>query len=87
MTIIDKWVKLSIDAWLPHAVQTPENGIEGEANMTKETSSPRLGKLDLTRRTVVAGGAAVVLAPTYWQQASAQDKRIYIRDPGGPYAP
>jgi putative spermidine/putrescine transport system substrate-binding protein len=87
LTIIDKWVKLSIDALLPHTVQTPENRIVGEANMTKETSSPRLGKLDLTRRTVVAGGAAVVLAPTYWQQASAQDKRIYIRDPGGPYAP
>src|SRR5262245_20668891 len=55
--------------------------------MTIETSGPRLGKLNLTRRTVVTGGAAVVLAPTYRRQASAQDKRIFIRDPGGPYAP
>src|SRR5262249_61861905 len=55
--------------------------------MTKQTSRPRLGKLDLTRRSLVAGGATVVLAPTYWKQASAQEKRIFIRDPGGPYAP
>ncbi|MSO92827.1 MAG: ABC transporter substrate-binding protein [Rhodospirillales bacterium] len=45
-------------------------------------------KLDLTRRRVLKiGAAAAVLAPTYWKQASAQEKRILIRDPGGPYAP
>src|SRR5262245_56804135 len=55
--------------------------------MTKQTSGPRLGKLDLTRRSLLAGGATVVLAPTYWKQASAQEKRIFIRDPGGPMPP
>ena len=30
---------------------------------------------------------AVALAPVYWKQACAQEKRIFIRDPGGPYAP
>jgi putative spermidine/putrescine transport system substrate-binding protein len=34
-----------------------------------------------------AGGAAVVLgAPWIWRKASAQAKRIVIRDPGGPFA-
>ena len=55
--------------------------------MTKQTSIYRMGKLDLTRRTVLATGAAVILAPVYWKQASAQEKKIFIRDPGGPYAP
>ena len=50
--------------------------------MTKQKSGRRSGQLDLTRRRVVAGGAAVVLAPAYWKQASAQEKRIFIRDPG-----
>lgn len=55
--------------------------------MAREKRPKRFGKLDLTRRHVLAGGAAVVLVPTYWKQASAQEKRIFIRDPGGPYAP
>src|SRR5439155_4599949 len=54
-------------------------GMEGETTMTKQPRGPRLGKLDLTRRTILAGGAAVVLVPTYWKQASAQEKRILIR--------
>jgi putative spermidine/putrescine transport system substrate-binding protein len=55
--------------------------------MTKQTSIHRMGKLDLNRRTVLTTGAAFVLAPVYWKQASAQEKKIFIRDPGGPYAP
>src|SRR5947207_1611210 len=54
-------------------------GMEGETTMTKQPRGPRLGKLDLTRRTILAGAAAVVLVPTYWRQASAQEKRILIR--------
>jgi putative spermidine/putrescine transport system substrate-binding protein len=53
--------------------------------MSEKKQPTRLGKLDLTRRHVLAGGAAVVMVPTFWKQASAQDKRIVIRDPGGPY--
>ncbi len=53
----------------------------------KKPSSPILGKLDLSRRHILAGGAAVVMVPTFWKQASAQDRRIVIRDPGGPYMP
>jgi putative spermidine/putrescine transport system substrate-binding protein len=55
--------------------------------MNRGTRNKRFGKLDLTRRHVLAGGAAVILAPTFWKQASAQEKKIFIRDPGGPYAP
>jgi putative spermidine/putrescine transport system substrate-binding protein len=55
--------------------------------MTKRTRGLRLGRLNLTRRAALAGGTAVWLAPAYWKQASAQAKRIFIRDPGGPYAP
>jgi len=55
--------------------------------MTQGKRPKKLGKFSFTRRTVLAGGAAVVLAPTYWKQASAEEKRIFIRDPGGPYAP
>jgi putative spermidine/putrescine transport system substrate-binding protein len=57
-----------------------------EDKMKKQGSSSRLGKLDLNRRVVLTGGAATILVPTYWKQASAQEKRIFIRDPGGPYA-
>ena len=39
--------------------------------MSKENRNKRFGKLDLTRRHVLAGGTAVVLAPTFWKQASA----------------
>jgi putative spermidine/putrescine transport system substrate-binding protein len=43
----------------------------------------------LDRRTVLkATGAAAAFtigAPMIWQKASAQDRRIVIRDPGGPY--
>jgi putative spermidine/putrescine transport system substrate-binding protein len=56
--------------------------------MTKRTPDSRLGRLHVTRRAALSGGAAVVIsAPVYWKQAYAQDKRIFIRDPGGPYAP
>jgi len=55
--------------------------------MGKKKAPIRIGKLDLTRRHVLAGGAAAVMVPTFWKQASAQEKRIFIRDPGGPYTP
>ncbi len=53
--------------------------------MSKKKYPSRIGKLDLNRRHVLAGGLATVLVPTYWKRASAQEKRIFIRDPGGPY--
>jgi putative spermidine/putrescine transport system substrate-binding protein len=49
----------------------------------------RIGKLEIGRRRVLhlAGGATIALtAPAYWRKLSAQEKRIVIRDPGGPYA-
>lgn len=49
----------------------------------------RIGKLEIGRRRILhlAGGATVALtAPAYWRKLSAQEKRIVIRDPGGPYA-
>lgn len=48
-----------------------------------------IGKLKIGRRSILqaAGGATVALtAPSYWRKLSAQEKRIVIRDPGGPYA-
>lgn len=48
----------------------------------------RIGKLVIGRRRVlkIAGGATLVLAaPAYWKKLSAQEKRIVVRDPGGPY--
>lgn len=54
--------------------------------MSKNKSPGRFGRLDLNRRVVLAGGASIVLAPTFWKQASAQEKTILVRDPGGPYA-
>jgi len=55
--------------------------------MTKRTRRLHSGALALTRRTALSGGAALLLAPVHWKPACAQDKRIFIRDPGGPYAP
>ena len=49
----------------------------------------RIGKLQVGRRRILqgAGVATVALtAPSYWRKLSAQEKRIIIRDPGGPYA-
>ena len=54
--------------------------------MSKNAAPRKLGKLDLSRRVVLTGGATAILVPTFWRQASAQEKRIFIRDPGGPYA-
>src|SRR5262249_58789651 len=54
--------------------------------MTKRPRDLRLGRLHLTRRAALFGGTAVLLAPAYLKQACAQEKRIFIRDPGGPYA-
>ncbi len=48
-----------------------------------------IGKLKVGRRRILqgAGVATVALtAPSYWRKLSAQEKRIVIRDPGGPYA-
>ena len=44
----------------------------------------------VSRRTFIKTAtvaASVVGAPFVWRKASAQAKRIVIRDPGGPYAP
>lgn len=49
----------------------------------------RLGKLEIGRRRILhlAGGSTLLIAaPAYWRKLSAQEKRIVIRDPGGPYA-
>ena len=49
----------------------------------------RIGNLKVGRRRILqgAGVATVALtAPSYWRKLSAQEKRIVVRDPGGPYA-
>src|SRR5262245_7955728 len=51
------------------------------------TDDPTTG---VTRRTMLkraATGVALLGAPLVWRKASAQAKRIVIRDPGGPFAP
>ncbi|MHA1151572.1 MAG: ABC transporter substrate-binding protein [Alphaproteobacteria bacterium] len=56
--------------------------------MTKTKSDRGMGKLDLSRRHVLMlTGATAVMAPVFWKQAWAAEKKIFIRDPGGPYAP
>src|SRR5262249_11842670 len=70
-----------------HRADRRKHRIQGEANMTKPTRDLRLGRLHLTRRAALSGGTAFLLAPTYWKPACAQEKRIFIRDPGGPYSP
>lgn len=54
--------------------------------MTKKLT--RIGKLVIGRRRILqlAGGTTIALtAPSYWRKLSAQEKRIVVRDPGGPY--
>jgi putative spermidine/putrescine transport system substrate-binding protein len=59
---------------------------QGELSVSRQ--SGRIGRLDLDRRNLLKiGGAATIMAPTFWRQASAQEKRIFVRDPGGPYGP
>src|SRR6516225_6757456 len=70
-----------------HRIDCRKHVIAAEANMTKRPRDLRLSRFDLTRRAALFGGTAVLLAPAYLKQASAQEKRIFIRDPGGPYAP
>jgi putative spermidine/putrescine transport system substrate-binding protein len=48
----------------------------------KTTGGPRLTR----RHALQLTGAAAVMAPMYWKQAAAEDRQLFIRDPGGPYA-
>ena len=55
--------------------------------MTKKLT--RIGNLVIGRRRILqlAGGTTIALtAPSYWRKLSAQEKRIVVRDPGGPYS-
>jgi putative spermidine/putrescine transport system substrate-binding protein len=39
-----------------------------------------------TRRQILTGGLGILAAPFIWRQASAEDRRIVVRDAGGPFA-
>ncbi|TKL84872.1 ABC transporter substrate-binding protein, partial [Enterococcus faecium] len=49
-----------------------------------QPQQPQASRRGLLKGTVA--GAATLAFPALWIPASAQDKRIVVRDPGGPYS-